>query len=173
MRSFVCNTNHGPGPMEAEEHKSWQHSRSCSVAFFQSHPQCGRKDSHLTKTLLKRWDPFNRIMNAKWILVLFVGMLMVLNISNADVDDEWLSQEAEFENRQPQKRSESLNLIFFWLYSSCAGIWIDFCERTRGKWYIAPLSKKKNRKTKVEQGLISRAVLCLHGITLLLWEENI
>jgi len=43
-------------------------------------------------------------MHAKWILVLFVGMLMVLNISNADVQDEWLSQEAEFENRQPQKR---------------------------------------------------------------------
>jgi len=52
-------------------------------------------------------------MNARWILVIFVGMLMVLNISNADVDDEWLGQEAEFENRQPQKRSESLNLIFF------------------------------------------------------------
>ena len=52
-------------------------------------------------------------MNAKRILVPFVGMLMVLHISSADVNDEWLSQGADFRNGQPQKRSESLNLIFF------------------------------------------------------------
>ena len=49
-------------------------------------------------------------MNAKWILVLFVAMLMVLHFSNAGVSDEWFSQEEDFENRQPQKRSESYNL---------------------------------------------------------------
>lgn len=74
------------------------------LRFFLSHPQCGRKASHLTKTLLKRRDPFNRIMNAKWILVLFVGLHMALHISNAEVYDELLRQDAEFENRQPQKR---------------------------------------------------------------------
>lgn len=53
-------------------------------------------------------------MNAKWILVsLFVGLHMALQISNAEVYDELLRQDAEFENRQPQKRSESLNLLTF------------------------------------------------------------
>ena len=36
---------------------------------------------------------------------------MVLHISSADVNDEWLNQGAGFGNGQPQKRSESLNLI--------------------------------------------------------------
>lgn len=96
--------------------------KSCNTAkvdqlrFFLSHPQCGRKASHLTKTLLKRRDPFNRIMNAKWILVLFVGLHMALHISNAEVYDELLRQDAEFENRQPQKRSESSDFFKCFIY---------------------------------------------------------
>ena len=69
------------------------------------------KSKPLLRHSVKRRDSFNRIMNAKWILVLFAGTLMVLHISSADVNDEWLNQGAGFGNGQPQKRSESLNLI--------------------------------------------------------------
>lgn len=51
-------------------------------------------------------------MDAKWIVVLFVGVLMVLHISNAEVDGESFFQAAEFENRQAQKRSEYSSLTF-------------------------------------------------------------
>ena len=70
-------------------------------------------------------------MNTKWILVLFVGMFMVLHISNAEIYDELLRQDAEFENRQPQKRSESLNFRLIssdFLKLCCAGIWLDFLK---------------------------------------------
>ena len=77
-------------------------------------------------------------MNATWILVLFFGMLMVLNMSSAYVDDQWLGQEAEFENRQPQKRSESLNLIFFFLFILCRYMYRVFVKEPEENLLFTP-----------------------------------
>ena len=82
-------------------------------------------------------------MNAKWILVLFVGLYMALHISNAEVYDELLRQDSEFENRQLQKRSESLNLLAFLNVSFILLRYhIIACERRKKKLFNGTLKVK-------------------------------
>ena len=69
---------------------------------------------------------------------------MVLHISSADLNDEWLSRGADFENRQPQKRSESLNLISF-IFRKCF-IHFVLVYGTRGNFKVKLLSTTSSFK---------------------------